>query len=224
MHLYCCVKYIEWKKLSDRKHRKFLTFDTNKLAANFEQTTIHYFNLQVGYIKTKRAWYMIEPVAGHDFTKEIEQPHIVYKRSPDDFQTTAMQNLCDVINNTSRIIAKRALNSQKKALTESNEFKSYTLELLVVLDKSLLDYYRKISFDVENYILTLFNMASWKLSKSVTNSFLIEILKYLFFSGCRVVSWCQFRCTHAIDYSENYKIRSGRKWGKVINRSFLCVE
>ncbi|XP_029669787.1 A disintegrin and metalloproteinase with thrombospondin motifs 6-like [Formica exsecta] len=101
----------------------------------------------VGYIKTKRAWYMIEPVAGHDFTKEIEQPHIVYKRSPDDFQTTAMQNLCDVINNTSRIIAKRALNSQKKALTESNEFKSYTLELLVVLDKSLLDYYRKMSFD-----------------------------------------------------------------------------
>lgn len=100
---------------------------------------------------------MIEPVTGHDFTKEIEQPHIVYKRTPDDFQTT-MQDLCNVISNTSR--TKRALNLQKKPLAKSNETKSYTLELLVVLDKSLLDYYRKMSFDVENYILTLFNMAS----------------------------------------------------------------
>ncbi|XP_029161313.1 A disintegrin and metalloproteinase with thrombospondin motifs 12-like [Nylanderia fulva] len=114
----------------------------------------------VGYIKTKHAWYMIEPVAGHDFTKEIEHPHIVYKRSPDDFQTTDMRNLCNVISNTSRIIAKRALNPPKKAHANSNENKSYTLELLVVLDKSLLDYYKKPSFDVENYILTLFNMAS----------------------------------------------------------------
>lgn len=105
---------------------------------------------------------MIEPVAGHDFTKEIEQPHIVYKRSPDDFQTATMQDLCNVISSTSRIIAKRALNLQKKPLTKSNETKSYTLELLVVLDKSLLDYCRKMSFDVENYILTLFNMASLK--------------------------------------------------------------
>lgn len=103
---------------------------------------------------------MIEPVAGHDFTKEIEQPHIIYKRSPDDLQTTAIQDLCNVISNTSKIIAKRALNPQKKALAKSNENKSYTLELLVVLDKSLLDYYKAMSFDVENYILTLFNMVS----------------------------------------------------------------
>lgn len=103
---------------------------------------------------------MIEPIAGHDFTKEIEHPHIVYKRNPDDFQTTTVQDLCNVISNTSRIVAKRALNPQKKVLANLNENKSYTLELLVVLDKSLLDYYREMSFDVENYILTLFNMAS----------------------------------------------------------------
>lgn len=117
----------------------------------------YYFN-QVGYIKTKHAWYMIEPVAGHDFTKEMEQPHILYKRKPDDYQTDAMQDLCNVIGETSRIIAKRALNSQKRVPARSIESKSYTLELLVVLDKSLLDYHRE--FDVENYILTLFNMAS----------------------------------------------------------------
>ncbi|KMQ94664.1 a disintegrin and metalloproteinase with thrombospondin motifs 7 [Lasius niger] len=71
-----------------------------------------------------------------------------------------MQDLCNVISNTSKIIAKRALNPQKKALAKSNDNKSYTLELLVVLDKSLLDYYKEMSFDVENYILTLFNMAT----------------------------------------------------------------
>lgn len=113
--------------------------------------------LKVGYIKTKHAWYMIEPVAGHDFTKETEQPHIVYKRSPEKFQS--LQHLCDVTGNMSKIIAKRALNQQKKVSGRPNgSKKSYTLELLVVLDKSFLDYHRES--DVENYILTLFNMAS----------------------------------------------------------------
>jgi len=62
------------------------------------------------------------------------------------------------IGETSRIIAKRALNPQKRVFPRSIDNRSYTLELLVVLDKSLLDYHR--DFDVENYILTLFNMAS----------------------------------------------------------------
>ncbi|XP_070531485.1 A disintegrin and metalloproteinase with thrombospondin motifs 12-like, partial [Cardiocondyla obscurior] len=110
----------------------------------------------VGYIKTKRAWYMIEPIAGHDFAKEMEQPHIVYKRSPNEYQTAGVQDLCNVIDET-RIIAKRALNLQRVPARSINN-RSYTLELLVVLDKSLLDYYR--AFDVENYILTLFNMAT----------------------------------------------------------------
>lgn len=101
---------------------------------------------------------MIEPLAGHDFTKETEQPHIVYKRSPDEFQTAGVEDLCNVTGNTSRITAKRALNPRKRVSAKPNENKSYTVELLVVLDKSLLDYHR--DFDVENYVLTLFNMAS----------------------------------------------------------------
>lgn len=105
---------------------------------------------------------MIEPVAGHDFTKEVEQPHIVYKRSPDEYQTAAAQDFCNVMGETSRSIAKsiakRALNPQKRVPARSIEDRSYTVELLVVLDKSLLDYHRE--FDVENYVLTLFNMVS----------------------------------------------------------------
>lgn len=103
---------------------------------------------------------MIEPVAGHDFTKETEQPHIVYKRSPDELRTAATRDFCNtVIGNTSRIIAKRASNQRKRVLAaKPYENKTYTVELLVVLDKSLLDYHR--DYDVENYVLTLFNMAS----------------------------------------------------------------
>ncbi|XP_014473805.1 PREDICTED: A disintegrin and metalloproteinase with thrombospondin motifs 7-like [Dinoponera quadriceps] len=101
---------------------------------------------------------MIEPVAGHDFTKETEQPHIVYKRSTDEFQRAA-RDLCNVTGDTgSRIIARRALNSRKREPARSNGAKSYTLELLVVLDKSLLDYHGK--FDVENYAASLFHDVS----------------------------------------------------------------
>jgi len=102
---------------------------------------------------------MIEPLAG-PVIKEMEHPHIVYKRSPDEYQDDAMQNLCSVIGETSKIVAKRALNPQKRMPARSIDNKSYTLELLVVLDKSLLDYYKEREFDIENYILTLFNMAS----------------------------------------------------------------
>ncbi|EGI62482.1 A disintegrin and metalloproteinase with thrombospondin motifs 12, partial [Acromyrmex echinatior] len=90
----------------------------------------------VGYIKIKHAWYMIEPLA-EPVTKEMEHPHIVYKRSPDEYQDDAIQNLCNVIEETSKIVAKRALNSQKRMPAKSIDNKSYTLELLVVLDKSL---------------------------------------------------------------------------------------
>lgn len=157
---------------------------------------------------------MIEPVAGHDFSKEIEQPHIVYKRSPDEYQSTALQDLCNVIGETSRIIAKRALNPQKRVSAIEN--RSYTLELLVVLDKSLLDYHKE--FDVENYVLTLFNMASLIVFQKFC-IFASEFLREPLFSGCRIVSRHQFRCTYAIDHSENYKIRGGGKWGKVRDRN-----
>jgi len=102
---------------------------------------------------------MIEPVAGHDFTKETEQPHVVYERNPDGFRSAGIaRDLCNVANDTFRIIAKRASNPRKGTPAKRNENRFYTVELLVVLDKSLLDVHRE--FDVENYVLTLFNMVS----------------------------------------------------------------
>ncbi|KAL6256985.1 hypothetical protein P5V15_011921 [Pogonomyrmex californicus] len=95
---------------------------------------------------------------GYNFTRKTEQPHIVYKRNSDEYQTATTRDFCNVIGKTSKIITKRALNQQKGVPARSIGNRSYTLELLVVLDKSLLDYYKE--FDIENYILTLFNMAS----------------------------------------------------------------
>ncbi|XP_012140615.2 A disintegrin and metalloproteinase with thrombospondin motifs 7 isoform X2 [Megachile rotundata] len=109
-----------------------------------------------GYIRTKRSWYTIEPLAGHDFTKEAEHPHVVYKKRPDEFERNS-QMLCNVTGNMAKSIAKRAFNSQKKHPSRK-QARSYTLELLLVLDKTVLDYHK--NFDVGNYVLTLLNMAA----------------------------------------------------------------
>ncbi|XP_068987974.1 A disintegrin and metalloproteinase with thrombospondin motifs 7-like [Bombus flavifrons] len=109
-----------------------------------------------GYIRTKRSWYTIQPVAGHDFTKETEHPHVVYKKSPDEFGRNA-EILCNVTGNMAKTIAKRAFSSQKSH-PPKKQTKSYTIELLLVLDKTVLDY--RQDFDVENYALTLLNMAA----------------------------------------------------------------
>ncbi|XP_026296950.1 A disintegrin and metalloproteinase with thrombospondin motifs 7 [Apis mellifera] len=56
-----------------------------------------------------------------------------------------------------KTIAKRAFSSQKRH-PPKNQANSYTMELLLVLDKTVLDYHK--DFDVENYALTLLNMAA----------------------------------------------------------------
>nr|XP_034196361.1 A disintegrin and metalloproteinase with thrombospondin motifs 7-like isoform X1 [Osmia lignaria] len=109
-----------------------------------------------GYIRTKRWWYTIEPLTGHDFTKEAEHPHVVYKKRPDEFGRNS-QMLCNVTGNMGKSIAKRAFSSQKRHPSRK-QARSYTLELLLVLDKIVIDYHK--DFDVQNYVLTLLNMAA----------------------------------------------------------------
>lgn len=111
---------------------------------------------QAGYIRTKRSVYTIEPVADHDFNRETEHPHIIYKRTP-GYLKRESEALCNTTGNLARRIAKRAPDPAKRNPPKI-EARAYTIELLAVLDKSLLDYHR--SFDVENYVLTLFNMVS----------------------------------------------------------------
>ncbi|XP_046836132.1 A disintegrin and metalloproteinase with thrombospondin motifs 18-like [Vespa crabro] len=116
----------------------------------------------VGYIKTKDSWYMIEPIEGHDFTKEIEHPHVVYKKDPKDIKTNEISS-CINFEDFNRTINKREYNEfiKKRALNNNNKQHDgrpmrYTVELLVVLDITLLHQ----KFDVENYVLTMFNIAA----------------------------------------------------------------
>ncbi|CAK9804397.1 A disintegrin and metalloproteinase with thrombospondin motifs 7 [Anthophora plagiata] len=94
-----------------------------------------------GYIRTKRSLYTIEPVTGHDFTKETEHPHVVYKKQPDEFGRNA-EILCNVTGDMAKSIAKRAFSSQKSQQPAKKQAtrSQYTLELLLVLDKTVLDY------------------------------------------------------------------------------------
>ncbi|KAF7381476.1 hypothetical protein HZH66_013870 [Vespula vulgaris] len=117
----------------------------------------------VGYIKTKDSWYTIEPIEGYDFTKEIEHPHIVYRKNPKDIKINQASS-CINLDNFNRTIKKREYKEvvRKRRLdNDSQQHKGpmkYTVELLVVLDITLLRQHR--DFDVENYVLTMFNMAA----------------------------------------------------------------
>ncbi|XP_046737728.1 A disintegrin and metalloproteinase with thrombospondin motifs 12-like [Diprion similis] len=108
-----------------------------------------------GYIRTKRSLYVIEPLEGYDFTKDVEHPHIVYKRASKDFEEIG-KAMCKVNQNIAEKTAKRVESRQKRDAPKNATF--YTIELLVVLDRTLLEYHK--DFDVENYVLTLFNMAA----------------------------------------------------------------
>ncbi|KAF7997831.1 hypothetical protein HCN44_009229 [Aphidius gifuensis] len=105
-----------------------------------------------GYIRTNTGWYMIEPVAGHDYQKNIEHPHIIYKRQPNKIDI--IEKLCNVSDNLSKSIRKRSMEFNKSKQIDNN--KPYILELLIVLGKSLLNHHK--DFDIENYTLTLVNM------------------------------------------------------------------
>lgn len=95
---------------------------------------------------------MIEPVAGYDYQRNIEHPHIIYKRQPNEIDI--IEKLCNVTDNLSKSIKKRSMQFNKSKQVDNN--KPYILELLIVLGKSLLDHHK--DFDIENYTLTLVNM------------------------------------------------------------------
>ena len=124
---------------------------------------------------------MIEPVADHDFTSETEHPHIVYQQSPEDPQRKS-ETLCNTNGNLAKVDAKHRRELGKRNPRKNEEQRAYTIELLVVLDKSLLDYHA--SYDVENYILTLFNMVSKSIFNLVIRKTYI-LFMYFFSPLCR---------------------------------------
>lgn len=109
---------------------------------------------------------MIEPAANYFPLADEEHPHLIYEREhelPDLLQKAN----CYFTNNVSRLRSKRGLKfSEDKKSEMQNESSSqveYHIETLIVLDQSFLQFHK--STDVENYVLTVFNMVSRILRK-----------------------------------------------------------
>lgn len=108
-------------------------------------------------MRSDSGYYFIEPVADHYPLSGEEHPHLVYKREselPDQGQS------CYVQSNVAKVIARRAAAAnvtpeQQKNATNINQQQLH-IETLVVLDTSIIQYHRSV--DLENYILTVFNM------------------------------------------------------------------
>lgn len=99
---------------------------------------------------------MIEPIENHNFNVEAKHPHIVYRHGDCGLDGNSSL-LCNTTGNLARNIAKDSRMLAKRD-SQKTDTRTYTIEVLAVLDRSLLDYHRVL--DVENYVLTLFNMVS----------------------------------------------------------------
>ena len=107
---------------------------------------------QSGYIRTKHNHFLIQPVVGYDPRGENELPHILKSFNYDDNPVTR----CRESGNVTKLVSKRSVRSDR----ENNEgcVEEFHVETLIVVDRSMLNYHKEI--DLENYILTVFNMVS----------------------------------------------------------------
>ncbi|GJQ74295.1 hypothetical protein Trydic_g19191 [Trypoxylus dichotomus] len=105
-----------------------------------------------GYVRTKRHYFFIEPLPGHTPDHISEHPHLVNFHSlQDNFDVN-----CETSGDIADVIAKRTSRYQRQG--EANKcIAELHIETLVVIDHSMLSYHKEI--DVENYVLTVFNMA-----------------------------------------------------------------
>ncbi|KAK4881405.1 hypothetical protein RN001_004724 [Aquatica leii] len=101
-----------------------------------------------GFLKTKRGEFIIEPMEGYNQSSGKEHPHFVY---PHDKQPLSKDIICNMNNIISRTARNQFKNVRPTNVTE------YHIEVLLTVDKSMLNHHAR--FDVDNYILTVFNMA-----------------------------------------------------------------
>lgn len=93
-----------------------------------------------------------------------EHPHLIYKR---ESEKPDLEKSCYVSSDVAKVIGKRAAavnvrDTLKKKLAQVQQLH---IETLVVLDSSIIQYHQSI--DLENYILTVFNMVSRRLDAAV---------------------------------------------------------
>lgn len=94
------------------------------------------------------------PLAGQ------EHPHLVYQHESD---YPEIKPKCLTSGNVAKVIAKRTVESENTTRVsnetkelEHNRVKELHVEIMVTLDHAILNYHK--SLDIENYVLTVFNM------------------------------------------------------------------
>lgn len=128
-----------------------------------------------GYIRSDKDYYFVEPAADYYPLSGDEHPHLVYKRQS---ETSDHEQTCYVASNVAKAIAKRAaatnvtIVQQKSAGNNSTQQQQQLhIETLVVMDASLIQYHQSI--DLENYVLTVFNMVSIRAKVVMFNLWLV---------------------------------------------------
>ncbi|XP_069699522.1 A disintegrin and metalloproteinase with thrombospondin motifs 12-like [Periplaneta americana] len=116
-----------------------------------------------GLIKTRKGYCMIEPAEGYDPLSGGEQRHLVYRANKYECKENcgtkgevplALANR--KIREIRRYLSKRSDNTHEN-MTKISHNEPLNVEILLVLDKTLIHYHE--NRDVENYILTVMNMA-----------------------------------------------------------------
>ncbi|XP_021935392.1 A disintegrin and metalloproteinase with thrombospondin motifs 12-like [Zootermopsis nevadensis] len=106
-----------------------------------------------GYIKTNHGHYFIEPMEGHQPEEDGQHLHVVHKRSVSEHKTCGTGGWEQGWRDRLRLEHRRV-----RAVNGTVSSKHRYLELLVVADRKFLNHHNHT--DVENYILTIMNMAS----------------------------------------------------------------
>ncbi|XP_070542487.1 LOW QUALITY PROTEIN: A disintegrin and metalloproteinase with thrombospondin motifs 7-like [Ptychodera flava] len=128
-----------------------------------------------GLIDTGKQDYFIEPVLGHDLSKDPKHPHIVYKpsdlpKSEDTGQTDdgnvheeEEPQSCGV-EDDQRERREEAPEERSERDTPRRKQRSVSVErnveVLVVVDKAMVSYYEAQNQDVGTFVLTIMNMVS----------------------------------------------------------------
>jgi hypothetical protein len=130
--------------------------------------------LQHGLLRTDSGDYFIEPVRGHPSANEINTPHIVYAADQHSVDVKTVGEACGVTegrirtynSHSSRLSmpytdeqsksGNRKRRKTKKRRTRRSVSLERNVEVLVVADKSMTEFYK--DDDLDMYILTVMNM------------------------------------------------------------------
>lgn len=154
------VEIHDGRKISDRKIRKLgntqCHYKGNIKGQKGSTVALSTCYGLSGYIRTKDGHFIIEPVEDRDALSGNEHEHLLYAHETDP----PLDNVnCEMKENLAKILARRAVNENRK-LEDSGKpgnTSEYHIEAMVVIDKTMLERHKDI--DVENYVLTVFNMA-----------------------------------------------------------------